>query len=98
MSRRAPQKYKRSLSPAGNGYREDSCAVTRRSGRFGSIENGYFQCENAIVTAQINCAYAFAAGVCSRSRQSNFKRQPLGDEEALRMATASLVKLLWRMR
>ena len=27
-------------------------------------------------------------------QQSNFKRQPLGDEEALRLATASLVKLL----
>ncbi len=54
------------------------------------------------VTAQINSAYASAAGVCSRSRQSSFKRQPLGDdddeeeeeEEALRMATASLVKML----
>jgi len=30
----------------------------------------------------------------ARSRQSNFKRQPLGDKEALRLATASLVKLL----
>ena len=50
------------------------------------------------------CAAALAAGVCSRSRQSSFKRQPLGDddddeeeeeeEEALRMATASLVKML----
>jgi hypothetical protein len=28
-------------------------------------------------------------------QQSNFKRLPLGDEEALRMATASLVKLLY---
>ena len=58
------------------------------------------------VTAQINSAYASVAGVCSRSRQSSFKRQPLGDddddeeeeeeeeEEALRMATASLVKML----
>ena len=25
------------------------------------------------LNAQINCAHAFAAGVCSRSRQSNFK-------------------------
>jgi hypothetical protein len=30
----------------------------------------------------------------ARIRQSDFKRQPLGDEEALRLATASLVKLL----
>ena len=47
------------------------------------------------LTAQINCAYASAAGGCSCIRQSNFKRQPLSDEEALRMATASLVKLLY---
>ncbi|SCM71220.1 hypothetical protein KL86DES1_10938 [uncultured Desulfovibrio sp.] len=47
------------------------------------------------VTAQINSAYTSAAGVCSRIHQSNFKRQPLGDEEALRMATASLEKLLY---
>ncbi|SCM74408.1 hypothetical protein KL86DES1_21919 [uncultured Desulfovibrio sp.] len=46
------------------------------------------------LTAQINCAYASTAGACSRIRQSNFKRQPLGDEEALRMAAASLEKLL----
>ena len=46
------------------------------------------------LTAQINCAYAYVAGACSRSRRRNSKRQPLGDEEALRVATASLMKLL----
>ena len=37
---------------------------------------------------------SFLAAICSRCRRNNFKRQPSGDEEALRMATASLVELL----
>jgi len=50
-----------------------------------------------VVKAQARCQplpSELAAGVRSRSRQSNFKRQPLGDEEAFRMATAPLVKSL----
>ena len=53
MSRRPPQRRKRSFSRCPKGLRTKTaelfiCAVTRRSGRLGSLEDGYSQGENAL--------------------------------------------------